>query len=222
MNPTLLENAAPVNLFGDRHIEWSWLAAHMPAAPVNGGGRLLEFGPGDSWIGWIGVHKGYDVTAVDMEEAPRPYVEPRLKYIYGDFLNVPLPDEHFDVVLNCSAVEHVGLSGRYGIVDADTNGDLHAMAKMRRHMKPGGVMLLTVPVGIDEVFEPMCRVYGEQRLPLLLDGFDVQRESYWTKDDENRWCNMSRAKALQFKSSAGANDWRQNVYGLGCFVLTKP
>ncbi len=214
---TLLAEAAPRNLLGDRHIEWSWVAANIPDGP----GAVLEFGPGDSWLGWVAVHQGHQVTAVDLMPVTWPYVEPNLRFIQGDLLDIDLPPASFDVVLNCSAIEHTGLAGRYGVVNDDPDGDLITMKHLHHLMKPNAPMILTIPVGLDAVFRPMTRVYGQERLPRLLSGFTIQREAYWAKDDENRWVREDRAQALAFEASAGDTDWRQNVYALGCFVLAK-
>ena len=80
-----------------------------------------------------------------------------------------------DPVLNL--IEHVGLAGRYGSPD-DADGDLHAMAKMAGLLKPGGDMVLSIPIGRDAVYAPWHRVYGEQRLPQLLERWNVAEESY--------------------------------------------
>jgi hypothetical protein len=89
-------------------------------------------------------------------------------------------------------------------------------------MKPSAIMLLTVPVGQDAVFAPLCRVYGRERLPRLLAGFAMEREMFWVKDAENRWVQCDRETALSFEASAGSWDPLRNVYALGCFVLRKP
>jgi hypothetical protein len=80
-------------------------------------------------------------------------------------------------------------------------------------------MLLTVPVGVDAVFAPLTRVFGERRLPRLLAGYQVEDETYWVKDAHNRWVKADRETALAFESSAGSWNPLQNVYALGCFVL---
>jgi hypothetical protein len=89
-------------------------------------------------------------------------------------------------------------------------------------MKPSAIMLLTVPVGQDAVFAPLCRVYGKERLPRLLSGFVLEREMFWVKDAENRWVQCDEETALSFEASAGSWDPLRNVYALGCFVLRKP
>ena len=205
------------NLLGDRDIEWSWVASQMPS----GRGEALDFGSGGSCLGLIAAQRGYKVTAVDLEPTQWPYVHPHLRFIKGDLLKLPLPAGHFDLVLNCSTVEHVGLVRRYGVAEDRSDGDLEAMARLKELMKPGGLMLVTIPVGQDALFAPLCRVYGAQRLPRLLEGYTVEKQDYWIKDNQNRWVLSTKETALSFKASAGSWNPLQNVYAPGCFALSK-
>ncbi len=200
---------------GDRDVEWSWIHAELPIGP----GEALDFGPGGSAIGLAAAQRGFRVTAVDLNRTEYDYVHPNLHFIFGDLLELQLPESHFDLAINCSTVEHVGLAGRYGVTKLSNDGDLEAMSLLRRLLKPTGTMLLTVPVGLDAVFEPICRVYGEKRLPVLLKGYTVQKETYWIKDNSNRWVFSDRETALNLKGEAGSWDAMQNIYALGCFVL---
>jgi len=214
---------SPVNLLGDRDVEWSWVAAQMPAGP----GEALDFGPGGSYpggsyLGLLAAQRGFNVTAVDLELVERPYRHPGLSFVQGDLLKLPLPSGRFDLVINCSTVEHVGLAGRYGVSEPLPDGDVRAMTLLRGLMKPGGIMLLTIPVGRDGVFAPLCRVYGRERLPRLLGAFLVKGEAFWVKNQENRWLPSDRETALAFEASAGSWDPLRNVYALGCFVLLTP
>ena len=206
------------NLLGDRDIEWSWTASQMPCGP----GEALDFGTGGSHLGLIAAQRGFKVTAVDLGNVEWHYAHPELRFIRGDIVRLPLPTEHFDLVINCSTVEHVGLTGRYGVTEDRPDGDLEAMGRLREMIKAGGVMLLTIPVGQDAVFAPMCRVYGAKRLPRLLEGYTVDAETYWVKDGANRWVLCEKQTALSFKASAGSWNALQNVYALGCFVLRRP
>jgi len=210
-------SSALMNLRGDRDIEWSWVASQMPSGP----GEALDFGNGGSLLGLIAAQQGFNVTAIDSGSVQWPYVHPRLHFMHGDILKLPLPKEHFDLVINCSTVEHVGLVGRYGVTESRPNGDSEAMARLRELMKPDGVMVLTVPVGQDAIFAPITRIYGAQRLPRLLTGYDIEKEEYWVKDEQNRWILSNRETALSFQSFAGSWDALQNVYALGCFVLRR-
>jgi len=205
------------NLAGERNIEWSWVSSQMSSGP----GEALDFGPGGSFLGLIAAQRGFRVTAVDLEPVQWHYTHPGLQFIHGDILKLSLPTNHFDLVINCSTVEHVGLAGRYGVTEDNTNGDLEAMARLKKLMKPGGIMLLTIPVGQDAVFLPLHRVYGAQRLPRLLEGYKVEKEAFWVKDNQNRWVPAEKEAALHFKASAGSWNPLSNVYALGCFVLRR-
>ena len=198
------------NLTGDREIEWSWVASQMPSGP----GEALDFGVGGSYLGLIASQRGFNVTAVDLEPAYWPYTHPRLRFIEGDILKLLLSKDYFDLIINCSTVEHVGLVGRYGVKENRPDGDLEAMTRLRKLMKPGGVMLLTVPVGNDAVFSPLHRVYGFKRLPKLLESYLVEREEYWVKNDGNCWVLTDQQDALRREPV-------ERFYGLGCFVLRR-
>jgi SAM-dependent methyltransferase len=200
-----------LGLTGDRDVEWSWIASQMPSGP----GEALDFGSGGGRTGIVAVQRGFNVTAVDLEWTSWPYSHPRLRFVQGDILKLSLPEEHFDLVINCSTVEHVGLPGRYGVREHRRDGDLEAMGRLRSLMKPGAVMLLTIPVGRDAVFVSFHRVYGAKRLPALLEGYAVEGEEYWVKNSRNTW-------VLSDKCGALAREAGRRLYALGCFVLRRP
>jgi SAM-dependent methyltransferase len=199
----------PPNLQGDRQVEYSWIVANLPPGP----GEALEFGSGNSWLSLAAARRRFRTTAIDLISVEWPYVHPLLRFVQTDIFDLELPAASMDLIINCSAIEHVGLA-RYG--DAgNPDGDLAAMERLRRLLKPGGMMLLTIPVGQDATVAPLHRIYGPNRLPLLLSGFQVEAREYWTKDDQNRWTLSDEDQALQEK-------FRPNVYALGCFVLKNP
>lgn len=203
------------NLAGDREIEWSWIAGRMP----NGPGRALDFGTGGSLLPLVAAQKGYDVLAIDLLPIQWSYSCPSIAFQQGDLRMLDVAAHSFDLVINCSTIEHVGLAGRYDVIQGDANGDLAAMERLRELLTPEGSMLLTIPVGRDATFHPNCRVYGMGRLPKLLFGFEVVAEEYWVKSDENRWEQAESGQALQEQTHVNSNNPLLNYYALGCFVL---
>lgn len=201
----------PPNLEGDRHIEYSWIAAHIPDGP----GYALDFGCGtSSYLGLAAARKGFEVLAIDLGKVDWPYSHPNLKFIQEDFLKLNFQQNSFDLIINCSSIEHVGLAGRYGVKQEDLGGDLKAMEKMKEILKSTGTMLLTIPVGHDAIFKPFHRVYGKDRLPKLLNGWKIEKEEYWSKDKDNKWILVERKTALSQKPLS-------HYYNLACFVLKK-
>jgi hypothetical protein len=198
------------SLAGDRDIEWSWVAARLERGP----GHVLDFGPGGSSLGLIAARRGYDVTAIDQQAIHWPYVWPSLRFVQGDILNIALPSASFDVIINCSSIEHVGLAGRYGSAD-HADGDFVAMRRLHSLCKVGGVMLLTVPIGRDATFAPLHRVYGAKRLPQLLQGWSEESAEFWLKNElTGQWQIVERRDALECSSG-------MLHYALGCFVLRR-
>jgi hypothetical protein len=55
----------------------------------------------------------------------------------------------------------------------------------------------------------------------LLADYEIEREVYWVKDEQNRWILSGKDMALSFKASMGSWDVLKNVSALGCFVLKK-
>ena len=205
-----------INLCGDRDIEWTWVMANLPEGR---GENALDFGNGGSPLGLASAMRGYNVTAVDLCNVEWLYEHPNLHFVRGDILKMDLPSRSFNLVINCSTVEHVGLPNRFGVIDNLDDGDLMAMQRLRELMKPGAIMLLTVPVGRDEVFPPMCRIYGQERLPKLLAGYKVYKEQFWLKNEQNKWTISKRDVSLAYRTYGGDLDPHRNWMGLGCFFL---
>jgi hypothetical protein len=200
----------PLDLSGDRDVEWSWVAANLPDRP----GNVLDFGPSSSHTGLIAAFRGGKVIGLDLEmPPPQLYVHPELSLRRGDVLAYDFAGQRFDTVINCSTVEHVGLFGRYGSPN-NPDGDLQAMRRLRELMNgPNSRMVMTIPIGRDGVFAPEHRVYGEERFPLLTSGFSVVREACYAKDKaDRRWKPTSRQAAFAVAGS-------DSFYALGLFVL---
>jgi SAM-dependent methyltransferase len=79
--------------------------------------------------------------------------------------------EKFDVGLSITSFDHTGL-GRYGD-PLHPDGDILAMREALDDIRPGGTLLLTVPVGPDAIAWNLHRRYGIHRLPRLLQGWSL-------------------------------------------------
>jgi SAM-dependent methyltransferase len=197
-------------LIGDRWVEWSFCLARLEAGP----GTTLDFGAGVGFLSLAAAQRQHDVVALDRMEPALDYTHPRVTAQQADILDRPLEGRRFDQIINCSSVEHVGLAGRYGSSE-DAGGDLEAMAIMRDLLAPQGRMIATIPVGRDLVCAPLHRIYGEERLPRLLEGYAVQEAQYWRRDRAaSGWIEVDRDDALRTEGS----EW---YYALGLLVLQR-
>ncbi|HVH72644.1 MAG TPA: DUF268 domain-containing protein [Candidatus Dormibacteraeota bacterium] len=204
-----------VDLSGDRDIEWSFIASRIPRGP----GQALDFGCGSGNLSIHAIQRGYQVLGLDLEPPVFPWHHPDFEMIQGDLLKLELPAGRFDLILNCSTVEHVGLSGRYGAVAQETDGDLKAMGKLRTLLRPSGKMLMTIPCGRDAAITPWHRVYGQERLIKLLSGYEVEEQNYWLKHKDNRWYPCNVEAALSYVPTSHPRIATRCSYALGCFVV---
>ena len=210
---------APVakNIDGERYVEWSFLSIEMPQGP----GEAMDFGCENGYMSLLAAEKGFRVLAVDLEQQNFAFQHPNIKFQLGDFLKLDLPENHFDLIVNCSSVEHVGVAGRYGITAQQDEGDLEAVRKFAKILKPGGLLIMTAPCGKDAVMAPWCRVYGAERLPRLLSPLRLEKERFWVKNEENRWTEVDRQTALSFEPRHDPVNPYGCSYALGGFALRK-
>ena len=214
---TVIDPAPAINIWGERHVEWSFLSREMPRGP----GEAIEFGCEQGYLSLLAAEKGFHVIANDLEEQFFTWKHQLVDFRQGDFLKLDLPRGHFDLAINCSSVEHVGIAGRYGITVGNDDGDIDVMHRLADVLKSGGLLLMTAPCGRDAVLAPWCRVYGKARLPRIFEPFRVEKESYWVKDEQNRWVQCERESALDFEPRNDPRDGHGCAYALGCFVLRK-
>jgi 2-polyprenyl-3-methyl-5-hydroxy-6-metoxy-1,4-benzoquinol methylase len=95
------------NLWGGRDIEYFWVAANTPEGP----GEALDFGCGDGWLGRLAARKG-SVTSVDLRTIALPFIHEETDREAGGGRDLAFKNGRFDLIFNCSAIEHVGLAGR--------------------------------------------------------------------------------------------------------------
>lgn len=152
--------------------EWSiygwtdrWLWQALGKYPIRGR-SVVNMGSLTPWYEATCIHYGAFPTTIDYN---RIIVRSsRMKALtIAEYDHSPL---QFDTALSISSFEHDGL-GRYGD-PLDPDGDLKAMRKMKSIVKPGGLLFLSVPIGADRLAFNAARVYGNLRLPLLIEGWE--------------------------------------------------
>ncbi|MBC5804738.1 MAG: class I SAM-dependent methyltransferase [Candidatus Eremiobacteraeota bacterium] len=163
----------------ERIIEKAWVLRHLSG--LKAGCTILDVGCAESLLSLELASNGFLVTGMDVR--PYPLRHPNLRFIQGDVMTVPLERESFDGAILLSTIEHIGL-GWYG----DEVGDHQAAVMTRIHhlLKPGGLLLVTVPFGRPAV-TPLHRIFDSSTLSRLLSQFRLDNLEYGIKVDEKTW-----------------------------------
>ena len=180
--------------FEARLIEYGFVITNID----NGQGkkRVLDIGCCESNLPTYLAEQGYDTYGIDIGV----YTNPKsFTFVQGDLRKMHFHDEFFDVVIAVSTIEHVGL-GRYND-PLSSEGDKEALREIKRVLKQGGQLLVTIPCGKDTVCYskervPLSRVYSSNSLVGLLSGFKVLELSYIVKKG-HIWLPASKSKAEQ-------------------------
>jgi SAM-dependent methyltransferase len=166
----------------ERIVEIPFMHRHLPN-PFRG--RVLDVGYLESEGIFQVASLGFDTWGIDIR--PPAVAFPGVHFIQGDVIQYPFEPHSFDVVTAISTVEHIGLHA-YGNVEADPQGDLHALQAVQHALKPSGRLILTVPFGKLGMAE-WYRVYDHKALLALLQdsGFRIEAADYWIKRGDVSW-----------------------------------
>jgi SAM-dependent methyltransferase len=127
----------------------------------------------------------------------------------ADLLDLPFADRSIASLSCMHVVEHVGL-GRYGD-PLDPDGDLKAIAELRRVLAPGGNLLFVVPIGKPRVMFNAHRIYSYDQIREYFR--DLRLHQFALVPDD------ARDGGLVYDASRALADAQS--YGCGCFWFRK-
>jgi SAM-dependent methyltransferase len=156
------EDGPVVASVSERILESIFVHTRLPRPPA----RILDLGCAESLNAVEMASLGFQVLGVDLR--PLPVRQPALLMVRADFCRLPVADEAFDAVVSLSTLEHVGLDW-YGPAAAGCT-DRHVVAEIRRVLRPGGRLILTIPFGQAAVTQ-VQRTYDREMLDGLLGSF---------------------------------------------------
>ena len=144
----------------------TWLYDALDKYPINDKSYLI-IGSEEPYYEGIEISRKANVMMVEYQKVTSDH--PMLRTMIVD--DFEKDQEIFDGAISISSVEHSGL-GRYGD-PLDPDGDLKSMEFLFNKLKPGALCFLSVPIGKDQILCNAHRVYGRERLPLLIKGFEI-------------------------------------------------
>lgn len=151
-------------------------------APLEAGATILDIGAAESALSFSLASLGYAVTALDVR--PYPLAHPSLESVETSILEWE-HSSRFDAVVCVSTIEHIGL-GAYGDPATGDGSDHAAMRRIYELTEPGGLLVLTAPIGRAGVDE-LQRTYDQAGLMALLDGWRVEDLTVVRRQDRKTW-----------------------------------
>ncbi len=124
----------------------------------------------------------------------------------GDLTHLPFADDSVESLSCMHVVEHIGL-GRYGD-PLDPDGDLKAIAELKRVLRKGGSLLFVVPVGQPKILFNAHRIYSYEQIASYFSGFQMKQFSLVSDFGK-------------FIINASQMDADQQNYGCGCWWFIK-
>ena len=154
-------------------------------------GKILDFGCGGSPVSAGLATFGYNVTGIDFQETS--FFHKNFIFKHENFFDANFENNYFDCILAISVFEHVGI-GHYGDQPIE-NADFKSMEKIKRILKTGGYLFISVPGGRSKIYEKdgisYIRIYDPETIEKLCEGFKIENEMFFKKINQE-WIETSR------------------------------
>jgi SAM-dependent methyltransferase len=157
-----------------RVVEIPWVLVRLANRP----GYLLDAGSSFNYEFLLKAPALAYLRTIIVTLAPEAQCYWRLgvSYVFGDLRNLDFRDSHFDVITCISTIEHIGMdntmyAGAIGRTQFENKmGFMLAINELKRVLKPGGVLYVTLPFGRYEN-HGWFQQFDSQLLDMLIEGF---------------------------------------------------
>jgi len=128
----------------------------------------------------------------------------------GDLHKLPFKTASVESISCMHTIEHIGL-GRYGD-PIDYDGDIKAINELKRVLKPGGNLLIAVPLGSsDKICFNAHRIYSKKQILSLFDELPLKEFTLIPENEDDGGLVVDPDSKLLDKQT----------YGCGCFWFSK-
>ena len=141
--------------FDERCVEIPWLAVQLENRAV----RILDAGSAlnhDYILNYI-ISGETAVHIMTLAPENNRCHDKNVSYLFGDLREIPTQDKYYDFIACVSTLEHIGMNNVLFTDDVKFHEQNHddfklVMKELRRVLVDGGVLCLTVPYGVYQVF----------------------------------------------------------------------
>ncbi len=134
----------------ERCIEYPWLLSHLSSEEelLLDAGSILN-------LDYVIEHPCFakkEIHILTLAPEPDCFWKKGISYVYADLRNIPIRDSYYDSVICLSTLEHIGRDNTLYTGTPSAQGHspddlLTTIAELRRVLKPGGTLFLSVPFG---------------------------------------------------------------------------
>lgn len=173
------------------------------------GKTICELGAGSGYASLLLAKRGANVTLLDFSETSQQYAEKlidyfslpesRVQFVRGNLFQSPIQNNAYDIVWNCGVIEHYEWTQAVELV-----------RQMKRHAKPGGRVMVTLPNLLSpELIYQMLRVgkgseiyFSHRKLKRLMEEAGLSEVkvfpiNYWVPSFlPHKWANTMRSRAI--------------------------
>lgn len=171
------------------------LVAHKPEFHVDIASSVLL-------VGTVSAH----VDTVFVDYRPVKVSLKGLIPLAGNIVHLPFAADSLPSVSCLHVIEHIGL-GRYGD-PIDPDGSAKAARELMRILKPGGLLHVTTPVGLNRIYFNAHRVFAPSAVEKMFHPLELVEFSY--VDDSGN-----------FREHQSVSDAAENEYACGMYVFRK-
>src|SRR5579864_7901389 len=158
----------------ERAVEYPWLLSRLPFGP----GRLLDAGSALNYEYVLSHEKlqNKSVSIFTLAPESESFWNRGISYVYGDLRDCCYRDEYFDWIASISTLEHVGMNNTQLYTNDPSNNEfqpesyLQAVTELRRVLKSGGMLYVTLPFGRVESLG-WLQIFDTARIDRLLNTF---------------------------------------------------
>ena len=186
----------------ERVVEYPWLISRI----TKDQGRLLDAGSALNHD-YILEHEAFynkEISIVTLEPEKQCFWDKRISYLFHDIRELPFSSDYFDEVVSISTIEHIGMNNAIytnneAFSEHKEYSFLDAVSELRRVVRPGGKVYITVPYGKYTDFS-WYQQFDKQLIDKLIEHFSPTslNETYFCYEDGG-WTKNTKEYCEKFE-----------------------
>jgi hypothetical protein len=215
----------------ERIIEYPWLLSQVREGP----GTLLDAGStlNHDFIVCHPKLRQKELTIMTLSPEAECFWHQQISYVFGDLRRTIFRDNSFDSIASLSTIEHIGLdntrfyTGDPAKAENEPEAYLAAITELRRILKPGGSLFLSVPFG-QYSLRDWLQVFDGDGIDNMVARFQPKLHSavYFRYSEPDGWRLSSRAACgdARYFDSHSDPPWPgapAAAEAIACLTLTK-